>query len=465
MPDLPVIPESITVHLGSPASSAQNITLSFPEYIKNVASSEIYPTWPENAIRANIYAQISFALNRIYTEYYRVRGYNFDITNSTAIDQSFVQGRDIFENISQIVDEIFNDYIRPANSVAPLFAQYCNGTTVTCDGLSQWGTVDLANRGYTPYQILTYYYGDDIVLVQNAPVEGITESAPPYPLRLGSTGDDVRAVQIRLNRISKNYPAIPKISEITGLFSYDTEAAVRAFQRIFNLTEDGIVGKATWYRIQFIYAAVKRLNDLRAEGISLSEVTAQFPEVLRLGSTGVGVRELQYYLRFLAEFNEEIPPVAIDGVFGQATEAAVRATQEFYGLTVDGVVGEATWNTIYRAYIGTLDAIPPDYFAGLAVPFAGVPLVLGAQSEEVRLLQEYLNYIADAYPEIPVVEVTGIYGTQTAEAVEAFQRLFGIPVTGIVIATTWNAIGAVYDDLYQGNRLNPGQYPGFLLGD
>ncbi|MBR6709015.1 MAG: spore cortex-lytic protein, partial [Clostridia bacterium] len=151
MPQLPYIPETVTVHLGAPDTNAPNITVSFPDYIKNVASSEIYPTWPENAIRANIYAQISYALNRIYTEYYRSRGYDFDITNSTAVDQSFVNGRDIFENISQIVDEIFNQYLRRQGAVEPLFAQYCNGTTVTCPGLSQWGTVELANRGYTPY--------------------------------------------------------------------------------------------------------------------------------------------------------------------------------------------------------------------------------------------------------------------------------------------------------------------------
>ena len=156
---LPYIPEFITVHLGAPNSNAPNVQVSFPEYIKNVASSEIYPTWPESSIRANIYAQISFALNRIYTEWYRSRGYDFDITNSTQYDQKFIQGRDIFDNVSQIVDEIFNNYVRRQGSVEPYFTQFCNGTTVTCDGLSQWGTVELARQGYTPYGILQYYYG------------------------------------------------------------------------------------------------------------------------------------------------------------------------------------------------------------------------------------------------------------------------------------------------------------------
>ena len=184
---LPYIPETVTVHLGPPGSDAPNVTVPFTDYIKNVASSEIYPTWPDAALRANILAQISFTLNRIYTEYYRSRGYPFDITNSTAYDQSFVNGRDIFENISQIVDELFNTYIRRENSIVPLFASYCDGVEVQCNGLSQWGTVPLAEAGLTPFEILTRYYGGDIRLEQDAPVMGITESYPGTALRLGNS--------------------------------------------------------------------------------------------------------------------------------------------------------------------------------------------------------------------------------------------------------------------------------------
>lgn len=207
--DLPYIPESITVHLGDPDQSAENVTVPFADYIKNVASSEIYPTWQESALRANILAQISFALNRVYTEYYRSRGYPFNITNSTAVDQSFINGRNYFDSISEIVDEIFDDYLRKRDRIEPLFAQYCNGTTVTCDGLSQWGSVDLADEGYDSVQILKTYYGDDTEIVTDAPVMGITSSPPTRLLRLGSTGNDVLAVQLRLNRISVNYPSIP----------------------------------------------------------------------------------------------------------------------------------------------------------------------------------------------------------------------------------------------------------------
>ncbi|MBE6634390.1 MAG: spore cortex-lytic protein, partial [Ruminococcaceae bacterium] len=244
MPNLPTIPQSITVHLGAPGTDANNVTLPFSDYIANVASSEIYPTWPESAIRANILAQITFALNRVYTEYYRTRGFDYDITNSTAFDQSFVNERDIFDNIRQISGELIDSYIRRQNSIQPLFAQYCNGTTVTCNGLSQWGSVTLAEQGYTPFEILQYYYGDDIELVDNVPMTDPMESAPSVPLQLGSVGNDVRTVQIRLNRISNNYPSIPKIVLTDGIFGTDTEAAVRQFQEVFGLTPDGIVGKA-----------------------------------------------------------------------------------------------------------------------------------------------------------------------------------------------------------------------------
>ena len=174
----PYIPETITVHLGSPDSNAPNVTVDFPTYVKNVASSEIYPTWPENSLRANIYVIVSFALNRIYTEWYRSRGYDFDITSSTQFDQKFINGREIFENISRLVDELFNDYVRRQGSIEPLFTAFCNGTTVTCGGLSQWGTVGLAQDGLTPYEILQYYYGDDIDIVRNAPVRSASPLIP-----------------------------------------------------------------------------------------------------------------------------------------------------------------------------------------------------------------------------------------------------------------------------------------------
>ena len=462
--NIPFIPKTITVHLGAPDSDAENVTLPFAEYITNVASSEIYPTWPENAIRANIYAQISFALNRVYTEYYRSRGYDFDITNSTAYDQSFVKGRDYFENVGQIVGELFNSYVVRQGNVEPLFTAYCDGKEIVCDGLSQWGTVTLANQGYTPYEILQYYYGDDINIVNDAPVNIPNSSAPPRPLRLGSGGDEVRSLQLRLNRISDNYPAIPKIALPDGVFSFDTEDAVKKFQEIFSLTPDGIVGNATWYKILFIYNAVKRLNELNSEGITLSEVTKQFAGESKVGDSGENIKNIQYFLNYLAEFYSEIPQINIDGIFGPSTETAVKAFQRLFELPITGKVDLATYDVLYRTYLGFIAEIPFKYFDGKIYPYPGIPLRLGAENEVVRLLQEYLNYISQFFVQIPSVSPTGYFGQRTEEAVIAFQRINGLEPNGTVGAATWNAITSVYNDLFLGNRLNEGQYPGYTIG-
>lgn len=461
---VPYIPDTITVHLGAPDSNADNVTLPFVDYIANVASSEIFPTWPENALRANIYAQISFALNRYYTEFYRSRGYNFDITNSTSNDQFFVNGRDIYENIDQIVGEIFNSYIRRQGSVEPFFAMYCNGTTAICEGLSQWGTVELAKQGYTPYEILQYYYGDDIDIVMNVPVGEAGSQSPNLPLRVGTVNDDVRRLQIRLNRISTNYPSIPKIVIPDGTFGYDTERAVFEFQRVFNLDQDGVVGQATWYAVQRIYSAVKRLNELDSEGIRLEEVTQQFPSILMLGDTSVGVDDLQYYINYLSQYYSTIPSVKIDGIFGDSTLAAVIDMQNTFKLSPDGVVGEETWNTMYRAYLGIIETVPVEYIQGQTIPYGGVPLRQGAESEAVRVLQQYLNYISRTIPEIPSVSVTGYFGNQTRASVVAVQKVLGIEPTGSVEARAWNEITGLYNDLYIGARLGEGQYPGYPIG-
>lgn len=461
---VPFIPRTITVHLGAPDADAPNVTLPFADYIANVASSEIYPTWPENAIRANIYAQVSFALNRIYTEFYRNRGYDFDITNSTAYDQSFVAGREFFENVGQIADELFTNYVVRQGSVEPLFTQYCDGVEVQCGGLSQWGTVTLAEQGLTPYEILQYYYGDDISIVRDAPVADITGTVPPVPLRLGSGGDEVRSVQIRLNRISDNYPSIPKIAIPDGVFSYDTEDAVRRFQEVFSLTPDGIVGPATWYRIQLIYNAVKRLNELDSEGIKLSEVTQQYERELSEGDTGTEVSNVQYLISYLSQFYDTIPAVAIDGSFGAATTDAVRSVQRTFDLPITGTVDLATWDIMYRTYIGFLETIPFKYIEGNVIPYPGVPLRQGSRSDTVRLLQDYINYVAQFFGEIPSVEPTGYFGEQTEAAVIALQNFLGIPASGTVAATTWNGLIDLYSDLYNGNRLAEGQYPGYEIG-
>ena len=448
---LPVVPEFITVHLGSPSSNARNVTVPFADYIKNVASSEIYPTWPESAIRANIYAQISYALNRVYTEYYRTRGYDFDITNSTQFDQAFVPDRDVFGNISEIVDDIFNDYIVRQGSIEPFFAQFCNGTTTVCDGLSQWGTVSLAESGLTPYEILQNYYGNDINIVMNAPVGSVRESYPGAPLRLGTRGNDVRIIQLQLNRISENYPSIPKIDNPEGTFGVQTEAAVREFQRVFNLTSDGIVGKATWYKIKNLYNGVKKLNELTSEGINIEDVQLIFPQVIRKGDTGIPVNTLQYYLAVIGYFNSNFPEVNITGDFDDSTEDAVIAVQRAYGLSEDGIVGRNTWSAITSIYRDTLNNLPAGYEGNSAAIFPGETLKLGSSGENVRKIQTYLSSVAEGNAYLEAPDITGYFGEQTESAVSAFQQENGIPVSGIVDAVTWNSIGTAYNLLQNEN--------------
>lgn len=456
----PYIPESITVHLGTPDSAAENVTVSFSDYIKNVASSEIYPTWPENSLRANIYAQISYALNRIYTEYYRARGYDFDITNSTAYDQSFVKSRDIFENVSRIVDEIFNDYIRRQGFVEPLFAAFCDGREVMCDGLSQWGSVTLANQGYTPYAILTNYYGDNIDIVQDAPVQNISESFPGEVFEIGSSGQAVRTIQVQLNRISRDYPLIPKIPQTDGVFGTETENAVRAFQGIFNLNQDGRVGKATWYRIKKIFVAVTKLAELNSEGIRIADIPKQFVTEISQGDTGNSVRVIQYYLSVIAVYNNAVPAPAIDGIFGQATEAAVRAFQSAYGVEAAGVVNEATWNKMTEVYLGILAQNPPQFLASESVPYPGQPLVLGSSGDAVRLIQERLSGQNSA---VTPVEPTGYFGEQTVASVNSFLAFEGLPQKGFVGPGTWQLIENEYLNLRNGEAKTAGQSPGYAV--
>ena len=348
---IPFVPKNITVHLGAPNANAENVTVPFVDYVKNVASSEIYPTWEPAALRANILAIVSFALNRVYTEFYRSRGYPFDITSSTAYDQYFVNGRSYFDNVARIVDELFNDYLRRPGFVEPLAAKFCNGTTVTCAGLSQWGSQELAQQGQNSTQILRNYYGD-VEIVPDAPIRGNQQSYPGTPLRQGSRGPFVTVIQTELNRISRNYPAIPKIPNVDGIFGPKTEAAVRKFQEIFDLAVDGVVGKATWYALVRLYTAVLSLSELRSQGQQFYAINWAYPQGLQQGARGDKVRHLQYMLSVLSEFIPQIPELTLDGIFGPNTRNAVIAAQLWLGLPQTGVVDETTWDEIYDQFAG-----------------------------------------------------------------------------------------------------------------
>lgn len=257
-----VIPEYIVVKDGVPSGDGEIFYVPYKDYIKNVASSEIYSTWADAAIRANVLAIQSFVLNRVFTEWYRNRGYNFTITNSTRYDQSFSQGRTIYENISTIVDEMFVNFLRREGQRQPLFAQYCDGRMVQCPGwMTQWGSEELARQGYSAIQIIRYFYGDDVFIDTAEKVQGVPLSYPGTELSIGSTGNDVRTIQRQLNAISKTYSAIPSL-RVDGIYGESTAEAVKEFQKIFNLPQTGVVDLATWYEISQIYVAIERLAEL-----------------------------------------------------------------------------------------------------------------------------------------------------------------------------------------------------------
>lgn len=462
---IPYIPEEITVHLGAPAQAAENVTVPFRDYIKNVASSEIYPTWDEDALYANILAQISYALNRVYTEFYRAQGYNFDITNNTAYDQKYIQGRNIFSNISNIVDEIFDSYLRVMGRVEPLAAKYCNGTTVTCQGLSQWGSEYLARDGLDYVQILRNYYGDDVEIVTDAPIRGINESYPGYPIRRGDSGVYVQIIQVMLNRISNDYPAIPKVQPIDAIFGENTEAAVRKFQEIFNLTVDGVVGRATWYEMVYLYVGLLRLAELYSEGQTFVGIDLQYPNGLSVGDRGEKVAALQYMLATLSQFDNRIPTVTRDGIYGANTASAVESFQAIYGLPVTGITDAETWDLMYRVLKNSYDIVLFDSreLNIDTASFPGTVLQIGSTGESVRTLQEYINTIATTNNNITPVSVTGVYGRATRSAVMQLQGENGLIRTGNVNESTWNAIANEYKNVISSQQTESMQFPGNTL--
>ncbi|MBQ2909808.1 MAG: peptidoglycan-binding protein [Bacilli bacterium] len=437
---IPIIPEEIIVHLGDPDEKARNITVPFIEYIKNVASGEIYPNWPLDAIKANVLAQISFALNRVYNEWYPSKGYNFDITSSPMYDQSFVENRQFFETISQVVDEFFNDYLVKDEQVQPFFAMYCDGRVTTCDGLSQWGSVSLANQGKGPLDILRNYYGN-VNIVFNAPSEENVRSYPGFPVEIGTAGDFVRMLNMQLNRIGQNYPAIPVILNDSPYFTIETENAVKKFQEIFNLPITGVVDKSTWYRIKYLYNAVKKISDLYSEGISIDEATLLFNKNLQVGDSGQYIKTLNYLINVISYFDSSIPFLDLsEDIFNDDTKQVVVAIQNKYGLDSDGIVDSETWKVIKEVYRQTIRDIPSEYYVVLNEFYPGRFLSNGMSGDDIINLQKFLYIICKNTGSIPGVVVNGIFDNLTEQSVRAIQRKYNLEENGVVGPAVWYRI-------------------------
>lgn len=436
---VPLIPEKITVHLGAPDELAENVTLTFADYIKHVAASTIQPTWPQSAIVANIYALITIALNRFYNHSYRDQGYDFDITCMSGYDLPCMPETYVPENISQTVDDIFTSYIIRHGQNTPAELTYCNEDTKPCDGLSKWGSVELSNQGYSAYDILKKYYGEDIDIVTDIPVDAHFDPYPLTPIRLGGFGLIVSVIQHDLNKIRENFPSIPEIKDENGIFGSTTEAAVKQFQKIFYLPQNGVVGNATWYKIKFVYDKVKGIEEI---------IKSRFKKYIQEGDSDVFVKLVQYYIHVLGcYYAPEIPRIEITGYYGPETSEAVRALQEKYNLEVNGKVDIQTWAALDKDYRNIMEEIPEGCLNTKTI-YPGYVLSPGMGDQNVALIQTYLQKISQYYPQIPSVNVTGVFDDLTEAAVRAMQKEFNIgEVTGFIGAPTWNLISEIYESL------------------
>lgn len=396
-------------------------------------------SWPEEALRANIIAQVSLALNRIWTEWYPSRGYSFNITGSPGYDQAYVNGRTVFAVMERLTAELFNTFVQRSGDAEPYFTEYCDGKTVTCPGMKQWGTVDRAREGMNALQILRYYYGNRVQLVTTDNIAAIPSSYPGSPLRRGSTGTNVRILQKQLSRIARDYPSFGKPA-VTGTFDEATENSVKKFQKQFSLTADGVVGRATWNKVSFIYVSVKDLAELTSEGETAegTQSTGGWPgTVLRRGSTGSSVEQVQFWLSDLAQFDSSLMRVTVDGSYGAATVSAVEAFQTLFGLTSDGVVGRSTWNKLKEVGLAVANKIVA---ANVAPGQFTTTTRAGSSGTAVRAVQYYLRRLAAYYSDVPRVAVDGKFGAATTRAVKAWQSRAGLTVDGVVGRLTFQSL-------------------------
>ncbi|MCL2703119.1 MAG: peptidoglycan-binding protein [Defluviitaleaceae bacterium] len=463
------IPNFIRVHLGRMERPSTIVSVPFIDYIKNVTSHEIYDDWPEQALIANIYCIVSLTLNRVFTEFYRKRGFNYDITSETYMDQKFVYRGAIGARINAVVDRIFNQYLAIIGHQEPFLSLYNDGVRVNIPGrLSQWGSFyDARDRGMNAWQIITKYFKQNLELRTCDRFGGILESYPGYTLTAGTRGEVVRTMQLYLNRILGRYTN-QIINPVDGIYGQQTRASVITFQRLYNLPQTGNIDRRTWYEISRIYAIEKALWEMYSEGERIGIGKTPHTQVIRTGSVGPLVVELQFLLDFIAMYHNEIPFVPQTSRFDSLTDQGVRAFQRLFGITADGIVGATTWRKLYDVYWGIRESgvtpQPPECpnLPENIPPFPGVSLTVGSAGANVQRVQEAINRLAEVTPGLWRITEDGIFGNGTREAVMAFQRMYGLAADGVVGPITWRRL---MEEAYCESPYRPGipPFPGTNL--
>jgi len=446
------IPSNIRVHLGRREVPSQIVSVPFIDYIKNVTSHEIFDSWPEQTIIANVYCIVSLTLNRIFTEFYRKQGFNFDITSTTHLDQMYVHGGIIGARISAVVDRIFNNYLAVIGHQEPFLALYNDGDRVNLPGrLSQWGSFFDGRAGMNAWQIIRKYYSQNLELRVCDNFDGVLESFPGRTLRQGDSGEAVRTMQLYLNAVLGFYSNVI-INPVNGIFGASTRNSVIVAQQAWGLPPTGEIDRRTWYEISRRFAIRRAIWEMHSQGIRIGIGTTPPTQIVRLGdpvnpgNTAISslIVKLQFLLDFISMYYPEIPFVPQTGRFDQFTNTAVRAFQSLFRLSVDGIVGPITWRTLYNVYWGIMEnapAPPPPQPPPTGVPPFPGNLSVGSTGANVRLLQEAINRIAPNHPgRLWILTADGIFGNMTRDAIFAFQSIFGLSITGVVDRATWDRL-------------------------
>lgn len=451
------IPSVITVHLGAPGDAGENVTVNFPDYIKSVASNTLSPFLPENALKAAVYVIVTQALDRSNDSTYRRQGYPFDTTSSPLYDFKYTDMPSVFENINDIVNSQYNDYITGNADNAPY--DFPDNPAFSTEQ-----SAELARQGKSPLEILQYFYGSSIRIVENAPLDlqsGLF--TPDLPLGKGSLGNSVSELQLVLNRIGENYPTLSRVSDANGVYGQSTALAVGEFQRLFDLPKDGNVDLKTWNTLLYVYSGIKNLNSLANIERDMTGNKTQFTSALKTGSAGEAVRQLQYYLSFVSAFDGKIPAVRINGIYDGNTETAVKAFQSEFDLKTTGEADVDLQNRLFNIYSGLFSVLPESSFGDSEYKYSGNTLSVGSRGGDVSVLEKYLNVISDTYTDIPKVKNDGSFDKDTEKAVLSYQKLFGLNESGNVTSTTWKSISDTYDLIKISSVKKPDDYPGYDL--